>query len=288
VLTSGNEFYNLSFIQNSNLAIRNTTNGSITYIYNDDSQTKGDKQARFLSVHDKVKILKANFEAVWQTESSEKRKAPEKECSLIAQDDGAAVFLLDGNLIWHSGAWPIGPSPSPTSTLAKGGSLNPGGMLVSPNFKFWMVVQQDGNLETYSKASMWSPVWSSDSKHVFATEQRNVPRPRLHIGPSGRWVMWSDATKKPLWRRPAEIQDRFNVTTLKLENDGRLILWRTSRKRKDGEEIVDKQPVGIWDSSNDKEPWSDMREKRQDKDITVGPWIRDRPFLSDTETEEEE
>ena len=123
---------------------------------------------------------------------------------LAVQDDGnAVVHRRDGSAAWSTG-WD-------RTGLAPGLGLEPGQQVTSPDGRFWLRLEPDGDLV----------VWAADGRRVFFTGSRGAGR--VVDQPDGNLVahrpdgvaVWSSGTY------------REGPSRLEVQDDGNVVLYRT-------------------------------------------------------------
>lgn len=133
---------------------------------------------------------------------------------LVMQDDGnAVIYRPDGTPIWASMS-SRGVQLRKT-ILAMREHLSAGQFLVSPNQRFRMIMQGDGNLVVYGPNG---PNWSSGT---------GVPNSRVVLTDIGNLVVAASPTSKALWNTGAVIpfatsSNRFQLV---MQDDGNLVVY---------------------------------------------------------------
>jgi hypothetical protein len=168
----------------------------------------------------------------------------------LMQNDGNFVVYNAGNVpLWWSGTWSKGASTlklqndgnlvlyrnsdnsitwqTMTQTnnyqvnnyigtqIASGTTLHAGDYLRSPDWRYTLVMQEDGNLVVYY-AGGYTPIWNSgtwNNSGAYATMQND-----------GNLVVYS-ANGNPLWNSYTYTQ---GASVLKMQSDGNLVAYRNS------------------------------------------------------------
>jgi len=134
--------------------------------------------------------------------------------SLKLQQDSNLVVYSDNSLpIWNSGTWiPTTAQSSIYSTL-RTGNLFRGQELISPNKKYRLKMQTDGNLVLYSQSTaVWNTyTWAKPVKFVSMQTDGNL-------------VLY-DENKKPFWYSSTWGR---GSSRLVMQDDGNLVIYNAS------------------------------------------------------------
>lgn len=106
----------------------------------------------------------------------------------------------------------------PPSALNAPGMLSQGEYLMSPNEKFRLVLQGDGNLVLYS-VTTGRPLWNTRTSHTAAS--------KLYMQSDGSLVLYQFNPTKALWNTRTY---RTAASKLYLQDDGNLVLYTSSNK----------------------------------------------------------
>jgi hypothetical protein len=151
-----------------------------------------------------------NAQPVWHTFTSDRSDALVK-----MQDDGnLVVYRTDGTPLWASAS--SAGTKVARNDLLTGQRLSPGQMLVSPNGRYRLVMQTDGNLVVYGPAG---PNWAS-GKAVANSSLVNVPDGNVVVAPHPHArAIWQTATGFPFGGAEGR---------LVIQDDGNLVFYRNS------------------------------------------------------------
>lgn len=138
------------------------------------------------------------------------------ESYCVMQDDGDFALMTDGKMVWHTNTRRQGDgSIVKIDRLHAGESLAKEQRLTSPNGKFELVFQGDGNLGLYENLpeggnkAIWSPSTNWSSSSVTVRDDDNL------VVLSGGSTNWSTHTRRRLGGGPA---------VLILQDDGKIVL----------------------------------------------------------------
>ena len=109
-------------------------------------------------------------------------------------------------------------SPAPRNTLYPGQQLNPGDQLTSPNGRYSLVMQADGNLVEYDAGQA---VWASGTHDPGSVLQAQADGNLVIYGP-GHVALWATGTNQP--GSVLVIQDDRNIV---LYAPGQVSVWAT-------------------------------------------------------------
>ncbi len=117
---------------------------------------------------------------------------------LVVQDDGSLVIYEPRGVLWATGTNvppPVAPGPpagpSKGDRLGEGQRLAPGEQLVSPNSRYRMTMQTDGNLVLYD---VDSKTWASNTNgHPVIYLEMQTDANLVVYGP-GRSAVWASNT----------------------------------------------------------------------------------------------
>lgn len=137
---------------------------------------------------------------------------------LSVQDDGNMLVLM-GEARWNGSTWPQG-SQSPATILKAGQTIPSGGFIRSPNGRFQLSMQVDGNLILYDIWAGWTVRWASWT--------HGNPGAWAYMQMDGNFVVYS-ANSIPLWWSLTGPRQDGNLQHLNVHDDGSLYVmtyWR--------------------------------------------------------------
>jgi len=176
--------------------------------------TWSQQSAYFVFQTDGNLVIYNNGTALWNSQT-----AGQIATKLTLQGNGDLVLSdSNGNTIWHSNTGQTVTSYNYVGAyLSAGQRLKANDFLRSADWRYFLVMQSDGNLVLYT-AGRTQPIWAT------ATSGGN--NNYLAMQTDGNLVVYS-AASKPLW---ASTTNTGRQTTLRLQNDGNLVLYGTTTR----------------------------------------------------------
>lgn len=147
--------------------------------------------------------------AIWYTSTQGNYGAVLK----LQQDSNLVIYNNANQAIWNSGTWIPATTQSSAYSTLKTGNLFRGQELVSPNKKYKLKMQADGNLVLYSQnVAIWNSLtWAKPVKLVS-------------MQPDGNLVLY-DENKKPYWYSSTWGR---GPSRLVVQDDGNLVIYNAS------------------------------------------------------------
>jgi hypothetical protein len=202
-LVSDNGYYALVMQEDGNLVVYGPS-GPIWATGTSTGYRGGDAAIQY----DGNLVLSANGVPIWHSQTRDWSGA-----HVIMQDDGnAVVYRPDGTPIWASMS--SRGVPLRKTVLNTGERLSPGQYIVSPNQRFRMVMQGDGNVVVYGPAGA---NWASG--HA-------VPGSSLVNRPDGDIVVASSPSARANWHTGTSFPFAGGAGQLVMQDDGNLVLYR--------------------------------------------------------------
>lgn len=134
---------------------------------------------------------------------------------LTIQTDGNAVIYGSNQALWNIGSVHIPSQTNYVNTFVNSGGIYPGQLLQTPDRRFKLIFQYDGNLVLYSPNRA---LWSSGTAGKPAVITR--------IQGDGNIVIY-DINGRPVWNSGT---DRNPNSTLFLQQDGNLVLYNAQNR----------------------------------------------------------
>ena len=134
-------------------------------IWASESHTRDPPVSLIMQSDGNLVIYNKDGHGVWATETAGRGTGP----YTLSLEDDAELKIVDsrGTLIWSNNkSVPIGPQPTDNKLISNrfGGVLNQGDQLNSPNFVYFLVLQDDGNLVIYyNYGNTIAGLWASRS-----------------------------------------------------------------------------------------------------------------------------
>jgi stress response protein SCP2 len=199
-LLSPNDHFELVMQTDGNLVLYNTSSSPKQAVWS--SQTSGAGNYLKMQTEGNLVVYSAGDVPQWNTVTFDFPGA-----YLQLQDDGSLVLYHDGHAIWTYGYGYKGHIVNEAETL------EPGAFLLSPNHRFELVMQTDGNLVLYNAStSPKQAVWSS---------QTSGAGNYLKMQTEGNVVVYS-AENAAQWNT---VTFDFPGAYLQLQDDGNLVLY---------------------------------------------------------------
>jgi hypothetical protein len=134
---------------------------------------------------------------------------------LELQDDGnLVIYNTAGRALWNTGTYGGRTNVQPPQTQQFGGAtLNPGGWITSPNGRYKLIYQNDGNLVLYAGSQA---LWNSATYGRSAGRAVMQPDGNLVVYDASNRAVWNSNT----WGNPG--------ARLALQDDGNLVIYDTS------------------------------------------------------------
>lgn len=193
--------------------LRLNINGNLELYVNSalawESRTAGSKATKLINQPDGNLVLyTSNNVAVWSTSTSGGGAS-----RLILEGDGDLVLYSGSTPIWSSGTGSLKEETIGSHFFTVGGAILPGQSINSPDGRYRLVLQGDGNLVLYSPIRA---IWSTST---FGQMDK------LRLQKDGNLVLY-DLSNRPVW---SSTSFGSSAKKLELQQDANLVLYDLSK-----------------------------------------------------------
>lgn len=201
--------YKLSMQDDGNLVIYQFANQKLTPIWASGTNNKGGDKAIFQADGNFV-LYDFDKRPIWASNTMG------RGAYMLLQNDGNLVMYdKQDKYVWSTK--PIVRIEAPPTTerlIKKGDYLAKGASAVATNKKYWLTMQEDGNLVLYKQG-----------KAIWATGTNGKPVKECIFQDDGNFVLY-DVNNNPVWASNTERRGNHMV----LQNDGNLVIYDVVRK----------------------------------------------------------
>lgn len=214
-LSSGNAIgvneYLLS--PDSQTILRLQSNGRLdlisSFINTWSSQTSGSVRGLYMQTDGNLVLYSSSGQPIWNSGTQGNPGA-----YLALQTDGNLVLYRDGIPLWNSNTTSVPDYLSRVEYTLSNTSLYPGQSLLTPDHKYKLVLQRDGNLVIYSQSRA---IWASGTNGKQASQLSMQPDGNLVIYNTQGSALWSSGTSNN------------GQSRLVMQQDGNLVIYNTTR-----------------------------------------------------------
>lgn len=204
---STNGIYRLLYQHDGNLVLYKNGNQALWH-----SKTHGKSAGKVeMRYSGELVILNAQNVKIW---SSNTNRPENRGSRVIVQNDGNLVIYSRTNeVLWFTGT--IQNPPNVSNVLQPGAFLKPGEKLLSPNGRYQLIYQHDGNLVLYRPGNL--AIWSTRTNGQAAGKcLMNKSNGNLILFTPNNRAIWS-----------TQVGSNANRDSrLVLQNDGNLVIYR--------------------------------------------------------------
>ncbi|OJW76691.1 MAG: hypothetical protein BGO59_20845 [Spirosoma sp. 48-14] len=201
--------YKLSMQDDGNLVIYQFANQKLTPIWSTGTNNKGGDKAIFQADGNFV-LYDFDKRPIWASNTKG------RGAYMLLQNDGNLVMYdRQDKYVWSTK--PIVRIEAPPATerlIKKGDYIAKGASAVATNKKYWLTMQDDGNLVLYKQG-----------KAIWATGTNGKPVKECIFQDDGNFVLY-DVNDNPVWASNTERRGNHMV----LQNDGNLVIYDVVRK----------------------------------------------------------